>query len=97
MIATEQLYNRVLKYIKSTGTGFTRDTVNSVGQRVVKTLRDTLWYIDKAHQQFVESAIHLPEFFREFQGFNDYKKNRKHRPRMTTEGLDRHHKHWEGF
>ena len=90
LIGTDRLYNCVLQYMKSTGAGFIRDAVNSVGHNVVRTLRDALWYIDTAHQQFEERAIHLPESFSEFQGFNDYKKNRKNKPRMSAEDLDRH-------
>ncbi len=70
LIATEQLHNWVVEYMKSTGAGFTRDTVNTVGNRVVRTL----WYIDTAHQQFEERAVHLADSFKAFQGFNEFGK-----------------------
>jgi len=59
LIATERLHNQVVDYMKSTGAGFTRDAVNTVGEKVARTLRGALWYIDTAHQQFEERAIHL--------------------------------------
>ena len=43
-----------------------------------------------AHQQFEERAIHLPDSFKAFQGFNDYKKNRKCKPRMNVAELSQH-------
>ena len=76
--------------MKSTGAGFTRDAVNTVGEKVARTLRGALWYIDTAHQQFEERAIHLPDSFKAFQGFNDYKKNRKCKPRMNVAELSQH-------
>ena len=42
---------QVIEYMKSTGLGFTLDTACC---KIVKTLRDSLWYIDTAHQQFEE-------------------------------------------
>ena len=39
LIATERLHNQVVDYIKSPGAGFTRDAVNTVGGKVVRTLR----------------------------------------------------------
>ena len=71
------MHNQVLVYMKSVGAGFTRDMVESVGHRVVRALKDALWYIDMAHQQFQDRGICLPEPFKGFQGFNDYKKNRR--------------------
>ena len=76
--------------MKSTGAGFTCDSVNTVGEKVARTLRGALWYIDTAHQQFEERAIHLPDSFKAFQGFNDYKKNRKCKPRMNVAELSQH-------
>ena len=71
--------------MKSTGAGFTRDAVNTVGEKVARALRGALWYIDTAHQQFEERAIHLPDSFKAFQGFNDYSK-----PRMNVAELSQH-------
>ena len=34
LIATEQVHNQVLVYMRSVGAGFTRDMVDSVGHRV---------------------------------------------------------------
>ena len=90
MIATERLHNGVIKYMKSTGAGFTRDAVSTLGIKVVKTLRDALWYIDSAHQQFEERLIHLPSAFKEFQGYNHFKKKRKTKPRMHADELIHH-------
>ena len=90
LIATERLHNQVLIYMKSVGTGFTHDMVESVGHSVVRTLKDALWYIDTAHQQFEDRGIHLPESFQWFQGFNDYKKNRKNKPRTCADRLIQH-------
>lgn len=90
LIATERLGNQVLIYMKSVGDGFTRDLVDSVGVNAVRTLKDALLYIDTAHEQFEERGIHLPESFKKFEGFNDYKKNRKSKPRMSAERLVQH-------
>ena len=90
MIATECLHNGVIKYMKSTGAAFTRGAVNTFGIKVVKTLRDALRYIDSAYQQFEERSIHLPNSFKEFQGYNNFKKNRKTKPRMNADELTHH-------
>ena len=66
LIATERLHNQVLVYMKSVGAGFTRDLVDSVGVSVVRTLKDALWYIDTAHEQFEDRGIRLPESFKRF-------------------------------
>ena len=90
LMATERVHNQVLVYMKFVGAGFTRDMVESVRHRVVRALKDALWYIDTAHQQFQDRGICLPEAFKGFQGFNDYKKNRKNKPRMSAERLTQH-------
>lgn len=97
LIATERLYNQVLVYMRSVGAGFTRDMVESVGHRVVRALKDALWYIDTAHQQFQDRGIRLPEAFKGFQGYNDYKKNRKSKPRMRIERLMQHSQELAGL
>jgi hypothetical protein len=42
-------------------------------------------YIDTAHQQFQEK--HLPEVFKGFQGFIEYRKYRNNKPRMSAKSL----------
>ena len=67
----------MLIYMKSVGTGFTCDLVDSVGVNVVRMLKDALWYTDTAHEQFQDRGIRLPEYFKRFEGFNDYQKESK--------------------
>ena len=97
LIATERVHNQVLIYMRSVGAGFTRDMVESVGHRVVRALKDALWYIDTAHQQFQDRGIRLPEAFKRFQGFNEYQKNRKSKPRMSAEKLTQHSQELAGL
>ena len=77
LIGTERVHNQVLVYMTSVGAWFTRDMVKSLGHRVVRALKDALWYIDTAHQQFQDRGIHLPEAFKGFQGL------------MTTKTIER--------
>ena len=97
LIATERLHNRVAEYVKSTGAGFTREAVEVVGSKVIKVLRSALWYIDTAHQQFEERLISLTVAFEKLQGYNDYKKNQKNKPRMTAGELTHHSKALAGL
>ena len=80
LIATEKLYNKVLMHMKLVGAGFTRNLVDSASMNVAWTLRDALWYIDTAHEQFKDRGIHLQESFKTLKDFNDYKKNQKSKP-----------------
>lgn len=42
------------------------------GDFVVNTLKRTLWYIDHAHDKFMQSKSLLPNTFTQFSGYNDY-------------------------
>ena len=42
--------------------------VSTVGERCVKALASSLWYIDPCHKQLHERSIRIPEVFAKFQG-----------------------------
>lgn len=54
----------------------------------VKTLRNTLWYIDHAHNKSKENALPLPKTFKQFSGHNDYKKLYHKTPVIASEKLN---------
>ena len=64
--------------------------MSTVGERCVKALASSLWYIDPCHKQFHERSIRIPEVFEKFQGYNNWKLKKLKKPQLTYEGLTLH-------
>ena len=52
--------NKLLHLLEKMKVGWTPDAVDSIGERFVKQLTSTLWYLDSHHQKFSSRNIHLP-------------------------------------
>lgn len=83
----QRLQSDLIDWMSSKGYGWTQDSLDT-GEFVVKTLRNTLWYIDHAHHKFKEQACPVPKVFCKFSGYNDFKKNRHKTPVITSEKLN---------
>ena len=59
-------------------------------QSFTKALSSALWYLDPHHDALCEWGIKLPAPFNKFQGYNDYKRKKERKPRLSQEGLSRH-------
>ena len=68
--------NKLLDLLEEMKTGWTPDAVDSIGERFVKQLTSTLWYLDSHHQKFSSRSIHLPK---EFSSFKDLTTGREKR------------------
>ena len=51
--------NKLLDLLEEMKIGWTPDAVDSIGERFVKQLTNTLWYLDFYHQKFSSRSIHL--------------------------------------
>ena len=83
----QKLYNDLLELLAAMNIGWTGDMVSTVGERCVKALASSLWYIDP---QFHERSIRIPEVFEKFQGYNNWKLKKLKKPQLTYEGLTLH-------
>ena len=79
--------NKLLEEMKA---GWAPDVVDTIGERFVKQLTSTLWYLDGHHQKFLSRSIHLPEKLSNFQGFNDWKRKKIKQPVLTVPELKFH-------
>ena len=82
--------NKVLDLLESMKVGWTPGSVETIGERFVKQLSSTLWYLDPHHEKFHSRSISLPSEFSEFQGFNDWKKKKIQQPILSSMDLDYH-------
>ena len=87
--ADQRLYNDVIDCFATMGVGWAPDSLPTA-QSFTKALSNALWYLDPHHDTLCERGIKLPVPFDKFQGYNDYKRKKEKRPRLSQEGLNRH-------
>ena len=78
--ASHRMYNKLIDLLQSLGVGFLACQLDGVGVNIVQRLADALWYLDQHHRKFEARSIHIPEVFHPFQGFNEYKKQKRKAP-----------------
>ena len=82
--------NKLLDLLEEMKVGWMPDAVDSNGERILKQLTSTLWYLDSHHQKFSSRSIHLPKEFSIFQGFNNRKRKKIKQPALTSPELKCH-------
>ena len=82
--------NKLLDLLEEMNIGWTPDAVDSIGERFVKQLTNTLWYLDSHHQKFSSRNIRLPKEFNSFQGFNNWKRKKIKQTALTSPELKCH-------
>jgi hypothetical protein len=83
----QRLQSDIIDWMSSKGCGWVKDSLET-GEFVVKTLKNTLWYIDHAHTKFKDNGCPVPKAFSLFTGYNDYKKLHHKTPVITSEKLN---------
>ena len=75
----DKLYNAIVKNLTQRGLQWRADEVNCSGINFVKSLCETLWYIDNHHATFFARGCEIPACFAQFQGYNmpELSKHRK--------------------
>ena len=66
----DKLYNDLLHLLGSKKLKLQSSEVHSFGERLVKALRDTLWYVDGHHEAFSQWSRALPNVFKTFKDYN---------------------------
>ena len=87
--ADQELHNNVIDVLQSMKVGWSRDSL-STGQAFTKALTSTLWYLDQHHDTLRERGINLPAPFDKFHGYNDYKRKKEKKPRLSQDGFSHH-------
>ena len=86
----QKLRNEILKLLDTMKVGWSPDVVSSTGERFLRQLTTTLWYLDSHHGKFQSQNIPLPQALSPFQGYNDYKSKKEKQPRLSQDGLKSH-------
>lgn len=73
------MFNAFLDLLKEKGIGFTKIQIPTVGQTVVKSIVNALWYIDPHLGKFRSRRVEIPECFARFKNYNDWKQKKKKR------------------
>ena len=68
---------------------WTRDSL-STGQSFTKALSSALWYLDTHHDTLHERGVCLPAPFDTLHGYNDYRRKKEKKPRLSQEALNEH-------
>ena len=76
----DKLYNDLSHLLGSKKLKLQSSEIHSFGERLVKALRDTLWYVDGHHEAFSRSTA-LPSVFKTFKDYNNCPEKTKHRKR----------------
>ena len=62
----------------------------SIDEMFVQKLTKALWYLDPHHSKFESRHIHIPDVFKKFSGYNDYKHKKEKAPPISADELDHH-------
>ena len=64
--------------------GFHAQQAHTVGNQVLGTITDCLWFLDPQHSKLQSRGIKLPPLFEQFTGckYNDPKKQKKKIPKV---------------
>ena len=73
----QKMFNDFIDLFGAMNIGWTPDLVGTAGEKCVKIIVSTMWYIDPCQKQFVERGIHLPSVLDQFLGYDDWKKKKK--------------------
>ena len=87
----QKMFNDFIDLFGAMNIGWTPDLVGTAGEKCVKIIVSTLWYIDPCWKQFVECGIHLPSVLDQFLGYNDWKTKKK--PQLSFDSLNLHLDH----
>jgi len=79
----DKLYSDLLHLLGLKRLKLQPSEILSFGERLVKTLRGVLWYIDGHHQTFADRSHPIPSLFKSFVGYNTPELS-KHRKRSHT-------------
>lgn len=88
--ADQSLYNDVLDLLASWNVGWGPDSVQTVGERCVKTISSALWYLDPHHTQFKDRSCEISGVFAKFQDYNNWKRKKEKKPQISFVELDKH-------
>lgn len=86
----QRVRNTLIELLAAMSIGWSPDMVGTVGERCVKFLSASLWYIDPCRHQFHERGIVIPSALDHFEGFNDWKAKKEKKPQLSVEGLNLH-------
>ncbi len=79
----DKLYNDIVSFCEKEELLWRGTEIKTLGTRLVRCLRDVLWYIDSHHHTFASRGFPIPETFSQFQGYNNPHLS-KHRKRIHT-------------
>ena len=82
MTAKNQLFNSLVAVMRKKDIGFTSQQAEKLGNHVVSTLTDNIWFLDPHVEKFLKRGIKFPEMFREMFGCRDLKA--QHKKKNTT-------------
>ena len=86
IIGPEKLYNDLVDFADTKGAGWSVNSQDS-GVRVIKTLRNVLWYVDNNHEKFAKQGAAIPTVFSSFQNIRDLKLMHKGVPQIQYSRL----------
>ena len=74
-----KLYSDIITYLEERQLMWKKEEVTGVGETLVKTLVDTMWYIDGHHHVLKNRSNKIPESLEQFTGYNvpEVSKHRK--------------------
>ena len=70
------MYNDLLHLLESKKLKLQSSEIHSFGERLVKALRDTLWYVDGHHEAFSQWSTAPSSVFKTFKDYNCPEKNK---------------------
>lgn len=77
------MFHDFLDLLKEKGIGFTKIQIQTVGQTVVKSIVNALWYIDPHLGKFRSRGVEIPAFFARLKNYNDWKQKKKKEPMVN--------------
>ena len=88
----DRLQGDLIDWLESAGLKFPHDLCDSEGVYIVRSLARALWMIDGNHSTLQAAVKHnsvppLPPVWQRFDGYNDWRAKKLHKPRSSTEKM----------
>ena len=82
----ERLYNQLIDWVVKQGACWKMDVVAS-GERLLRALRNGLWYIESSHDKLIAQGCSIPKDFEKYANIRDWKQMKKRAPKIESQRL----------
>jgi hypothetical protein len=86
-LGPEKMYDELIDWVVSKEATWKSDVLSS-GEKLIRCLRNCLWYVESGHDRFTAQGCPIPSCFEKFKNYRDWKLMKKKQPKMESVRLN---------